>query len=153
MPNEIKRANSEENPDLLRENRTLKRQVRSLESLLERNKAMLTARLNVSALLFSQQEKMQKNMNLLLENCPDIILLFDQEARFTHCSKVFLTAANIANFGLINGHLLTDILKNLVSPSQLDNLQNKHSQAMLEHRTVVLDDELLRVFTHVEMNC
>ena len=142
MANETIKENLEENTDLLRENRNLKRQLRSLESLLQRNKAMLAARANVNTLLVSQQEKMEKNMNLLLENSPDIILLFDQGGRFTYCTKAFLTAAGIANFGLISGNLFTDVFRNLVSSSQLDNLRNNYSQAMGKQQTVVMDNEL-----------
>jgi signal transduction histidine kinase len=143
MADEAKRESAADVADLLRENRNLKRQLRSLESLQQRNKAMLAARANVNALLTSQQRKMGKNMNLLLENSPDIILLFDQGGRFTHCTKTFLTAAGIANFGLINGHLFTDVFKNFVSPSQLDSLQNNYRKAMWEHKTVVAGDALL----------
>jgi len=142
MADEVNKEHSAENADLLRENRTLKRQVRSLESLLNRNKAMLAARTNVNALLATQQEKMEKNMNLLLENSPDIILLFDQAGRFTYCSKAFLTATNIAHVGLISGQLFIDVFRNFVSPAQLDNLQSNYSKAMQEHTTMVMDDEL-----------
>jgi signal transduction histidine kinase/CheY-like chemotaxis protein len=142
MADKVKREGSAEDAELLRENRNLKRQLRSVESLLQRNKAMIATRTNVNAMLTSQQRKMEKNMNLLLENSPDIILLFDEGGRFTYCTKTFLTAADIANFGLINGHLFTDVFGNFVSPAQLDTLQSNHSKAMLEQKTVVMDDEL-----------
>ena len=143
MADETKSGASVESADLFRENRNLKRQVRSLESLLQRNRAMLAARTSVSELLTSQQEKMEKNMKLLLENSPDIILLFDQRGRFAYSSKTFLSAMNIANFGLINGHSFTDVFRPCLSSSQLDSLQGNFIQAMQKHKTVVMDDELL----------
>jgi PAS domain S-box-containing protein len=128
--------------DLRRENHNLKRQIRSLESLLERTKAMLAARTNVAALMVSQQENMEKNMALLLENSPDIILLFDQEGRFAHCSRTFLTAAHIANFGLINGHPFQGVFRKFAPSSQVDSLERNYSQAMQERETVVMDEVL-----------
>jgi len=143
MADEIKGENSAEDAALLlRENRNLKRQLRSLESLLQRNNAMLAARESVNALLASQQKTMEKNMSLLLENSPDIILLFDQGGRFTHCTKAFLNATGIAHFGLINGRLFTDVFKGFISPAQLDSLQSSYNQAMREQKTVVKDDAL-----------
>ena len=143
MADEIRTEQAAKSTDLLLENRSLKRQVRSLESLLQRNKAMLAARTNMSAILALQQGKMERNMKLLLENSPDIILLFDQEGRFMHCSRAFLTAANITHFGLIGGHLFTKVFGNFVSSSQLDDLQSNYSQAVREHKIMVLDSELL----------
>jgi signal transduction histidine kinase/DNA-binding NarL/FixJ family response regulator len=128
--------------DLRRENRNQKRQIRSLESLLERTKAMLASRTNVATLMASQREDMEKNMNLLLENSPDIILLFDQAGRFAYCSRTFLTAAQIANFGLINGHPFQGVFRNLATSSQVDNLADNYSLAMREQKTVVVDDAL-----------
>ncbi|MCL2029426.1 MAG: ATP-binding protein [Deltaproteobacteria bacterium] len=61
MADEIKNAGI----DLLRENSRLKRQVRSLESLLQRTKAVLDARNSVNDFLASQQEEMERNMRLL----------------------------------------------------------------------------------------
>ncbi len=142
MQDKIVSAFPANDADLLRENRNLKRQLRSLESLLQRNKAMLAARTNINAMLASQQEKMEKNMNLLLENSPDIILLFDQDGRFTHCTKTFLAATGIANFGLINGRLFADVFRAFVSPAQRDMLEKSFNLAMDRHATMVMDDAL-----------
>ena len=142
MPDDIKLDKPPDDVDLLRENKTLKRQLRSLESLLQRNQAMLSARTNLNSLLASQQEKMKKTMNLLLENSPDIILLFDQEGRFAHCTKTFLVVANIAGFGLIGGQRFADVFQKFVSQAQLQHLEDNLAFSTDHHKNVVLDDEL-----------
>ena len=129
--------------DLLRENRVLRRQLRNLESLLQRNKATLAARISVNTLLTSQKETMEKSLNLLLENSPDIILLFDKAGRFTHCTKTFLEATDIASFDLIEGTPVTDTFRKFVSTEQLDNLLNKYHQAIASRKTVSVDEKLL----------
>ncbi|MCL1926484.1 MAG: ATP-binding protein [Syntrophorhabdaceae bacterium] len=136
--NEVPTSNA---ADLLRENKALKRQLRDLKSLLQRNKATLAARTSLSALLTSQKEHMEKSLDLLLENSPDIILLLNNNGRLTHCTKTFLTAATIAGSGLICGHLFTDIFKKIVSPKQLEDLQNGYNQAMNLRKTIELDYE------------
>ena len=140
MPDEIESFAT--HADLLRENRALKRQLHSVEALLNRNKASLAARDNVNSMLAVQQEKMGKNLDLLLENNPDIIVLFDREGRFTYCTKTFMSATGLVNSGLINGHLFTDVFCNVVSPSQLSVLQSNFSLAMRQRRTVVMEDKL-----------
>ena len=127
---------------LLRETRSLKRQLRNLQSLLQRNKAMLAARTNVSALLAAEQETMEKNLNLLLDNSPDIILLFDKDGRFTYCTKAFLTATGIANFGLIGGRYFADVFRQYVPSHSFDGLERSYQRAMQRHKTVVIDDLL-----------
>ncbi|MCL2102876.1 MAG: PAS domain-containing protein, partial [Syntrophorhabdaceae bacterium] len=142
MADDIKNEALRDNADLLRENKALKRQLRDLETLLQRNKSTMAARTSLNVLLTSQKEQMEKSLNLLLENSPDIILLFDNTSRFIHCTKTFLTAAKIAGFGLIRGHLFSDVFKKLVSPEQLENLEYNYSQAMSLCKTFELGDEL-----------
>ena len=135
-----------DNAELLRENRVLKRQLRNLESLLQRNKATLAARISVNTLLTSQKETMEKNLNLLLENSPDIILLFDKAGRFTHCTKTFLAATDIASFDLIEGTPVTDAFRKFVSQEQLDSLVNKYHQAIASRKTISVGERLLFPF-------
>ena len=128
--------------DLLRENKSLKRQVRSMEATLERNLAMLAARTSINALLTSQQEKMEKNMNLLLENSPDIILLFDEEGRFTYCTNTFLAATGIAGAGLVAGRHFVDVFSTFISSEQLITLEANYNRALQESKTVAMTDAL-----------
>ena len=128
--------------DILRENRSLKRQLRNAESLLQRNKAMLAARNNINALLTSQQVKMEKSLNLLLENSPDIILLFDHTGRFSYCTNTFLAATHIVNFGPIIGHHFTDVFRKFTSDAWLNHLETNYNRAMQEHRTVIMAEEM-----------
>ncbi len=136
-----------EEQDLLKENRNLKRQLRSLESLLQRNKAMLAARTNINSFLSSQQEKMEKTLKLLLDNAPDIILLFDKDKRLTHCTKAFLTVTGTQNFGLLSGRHLRDVFAPIVDPEWLDKLEYNYMLALEQRRTIVMERE--REFNYV----
>ena len=44
--------------ELIKENRSLKRQIRNLESIIQRNKSMLSARTAVNSMLESEQKNM-----------------------------------------------------------------------------------------------
>ncbi len=142
MANDLKNGVVADTDDLLRENRHLKRQLRSMEAMLQRNQAMLAARTSVNALLTSQQEKIEKNMNLLLENSPDIILLFDEEGRFTYCTNAFLAATGIAGPGLIYERHFTEVFRTFTCPFWLDTLKENYNRAMQEHMTITMADVL-----------
>ena len=130
------------NSELIKENQSLRRQLRNVESQLQRNQAMLAARNNVNATLLSEQHKTEQGMNLLLENSPDIILLFDSMGRFTHCTNAFLTATNTANFGLLNGRHFTSVFSRFVSTEWTDHLNDNFKKAMIQKKTVVLNDDI-----------
>jgi signal transduction histidine kinase/ActR/RegA family two-component response regulator len=143
MADELTAIQVTEDLDLARENRSLKRQVRSLESLLQRNQAMMATKANLHDMLATQRAKIEKNMNLLLDNSPDLILLFDQGARFTYCSQSFLTAVQIQNLGLVSGNLFIDVFGKFTPTDKLDNLQASYLKAMRDGKTVEMVDELL----------
>ena len=142
MAEDIKDESPVDGADLLRENRSLKRQLRSMEAMLQRNQAMLAARTSINALLTSQQEKIEKNMRLLLENSPDIILLFDAKGCFTYCTNVFLAVTGIAGSGLIAGRHYLDVFRSFIPAPQLEKLEEHYNRAMQECGTVAIRDVL-----------
>ena len=89
---------------LQQEIRVLKRKIRALDSQVQHNKATLAAKSAVNNLAEAQKEKAERNISLLLDNSPDIILLFDSDERLSHASRAFLKACNIEHIGLINAH-------------------------------------------------
>jgi signal transduction histidine kinase/CheY-like chemotaxis protein len=48
-------------------------------------------------------------MDLLLKNCPDIIMLFDRGGRIAYCTEIFLTLCRIPAFGMIRGMSYRDL--------------------------------------------
>ena len=142
MPEVTKEMDTPEDADLQKENRTLKRQLRNLESLLERNKAMLAVRDGVNVLLTSQQKKMEQNMQLLLDNSPDLVLLFDQKDELAYCTKSFLTLANIQETNDIIGKNLGDIFSPILRPAQLDSLNDRYTCAIQMRNPVTENDEI-----------
>ena len=142
MSDETRETHVPDGGDLARENRALKRQLRNLESMLQRNKAMLAARTSVNALLESQRATMEKIMCLLLENSPDIILLFDEEDKLIHCTKAFLTATGIPSAGLLGGRLFDEVFGPYLSPDHMDVAKGNYALAVEERRTVAVEDVL-----------
>ena len=128
--------------ELERENKILKRKLRNVESLLQRNNAMLAARSNVNELLISQQDKMEKSMGLMLENSPDIILLLDRSGRLTYCTNAFLKAVGIADAGLIAGRHLAEIFEPLLPPERLPELEKNYDRVVREKEQAEANERL-----------
>jgi PAS domain S-box-containing protein len=53
----------------------------------------------------------EKYLNLLLENCPDVILMLDRDGNVAFCSRVLLKLAGIADFSQISGHSLRELYR------------------------------------------
>ena len=88
---------------LERENKRTSRQLTSLQGLVERNKLMSQTQQKLSATIQAARSKQEEYMNLLLANCPDVILMFDEEDRLAYCTDEFLRRINLRSFAPING--------------------------------------------------
>ena len=125
--------------ELLKENRSLKRQLRNLESMLQRNKAMLSARTTINAMLESEQRKMEQNMTLLLENSVDIILLFDKNGRFSYFTNSFLEAIGWNSPELISGRHYNEVCPQLVPAEWFEIIDVNINLALEQKETVYLN--------------
>ena len=134
--------NQQGNEELVKENKSLKRQLRNFESTLQRNKAMLAARTTVNYMLESERQKMERNMNLLLENSADIILLFDKDSRFSYFTNTFLKATGLQDFSRISGRYFSEVFSRLVSQEWVALMQGKIDIAMEQRSTVVLHSSI-----------
>ena len=123
---------------LKRERNQLAREVKKLQTLIERAKASTMAASSLRSVLADEKSKQEKYLGLMLENCSDIIIMLDRNGRFLYCTEVFLETAGIANFGLINGHLIFDVLDKY-DPDNHAPLEQAIQQAMLEKKSVVID--------------
>ena len=128
--------------ELNKENRNLKRQIRNLESIIQRNKSMLAARTMVHSLLEAEQNRMERNLNLLLENSADIILLFDKDGRFSYYTKTFLKVTGLTNSAAINSKRFTEVFAGLVFEEWVNFIQMNFDQAMKQHSTIAVTSSI-----------
>ena len=83
-----------------------KKTIRALDlakKQIERNKATSEAKDNLSKVISEKRSELERYMNLLLGNCPDIILLFDQDNCLIYGTESFIQACRIPGFGIIRG--------------------------------------------------
>lgn len=111
-----------------------------LEGVISRSKAAATAKSSLSAFIEAEKSQLEKYMRLLLENCPDIILLFDRDGRFVYCTDVFLQRVHLRNFGLINGRTYQEVFSRFEAPEWIAHIDAAYAEAMAEKQTVLLDE-------------
>jgi signal transduction histidine kinase/ActR/RegA family two-component response regulator len=88
----------------------LERELKLANTAIERNRISAEAKDNLSKVIEEKKSELEMYMNLLLENCPDIIMLFNRDGRIAYCTEAFLKIAGIAGFGMIADKHYRDIL-------------------------------------------
>ncbi len=114
----------EENARLLKENKLLKRKTREVENLMKRVKLAITSTENVNKMLTTQQSELEKYLNLLLDNSPSNILIFDKTHSLVYCTKKFLSISCIMELYLIKGKSVKEIFADVLSPTIFQRLEN-----------------------------
>ena len=122
------------------ENKKLSRQLRHLQETMERTKNAELAKSTMNTVLAQEKKRQEKHLQLLLENCPDIIIMLDQDGRIAYCTDAFLKTANIQNFGLINGWRYTEVFQRFASPELLEHIQGMFMAATQEKRGTIMDE-------------
>jgi signal transduction histidine kinase/CheY-like chemotaxis protein len=102
---------------------TIKKLERSLSlanEAIERNKIASASKDNLSKIIEEKRSELEMYMNLLLENCPDIIMLFNGEGRIVYCTEIFLKTSGIAGFGMIAGSHYRDLFGRFTDQAFID---------------------------------
>jgi signal transduction histidine kinase/ActR/RegA family two-component response regulator len=81
-------------------------------------------------------------MSLLLENSPDIIMIFDRDGKLIYCTDVFLKITRTAGFGLIAGTSYTDILMRYTNPAFLENANKIYAHSQANAKVVHLNESI-----------
>ncbi len=131
----------EEVARLRRENRRQAREIEQLSFILARSKKVFATKSNIDSTISADQKKQEKFMHLLLDNSPDIILLFDQDGRFAYCTAHFLKRARIPNFGLVNSRHYLDVFA-AFGPDWTGFFDDAFKTVMREKTNVVRNETL-----------
>jgi PAS domain S-box-containing protein len=119
----------------------LERELNLANTTIERNKVAAAAKDNLSKIIEEKKSELELYMNLLLENCPDIIMLFNSEGRVIYCTEAFLKIAGISGFGMIAGSHYRDLLLKYAGQpfaDQANEIYSRHGSAapVTLHQTI-----------------
>ena len=127
---------------LQKENAKLIRQQGRLQAATERNKVVAAVLANISSMREFERKKQQQYLQLILENSPDIIILFDNSRRFAHCTEFFLKAARIPHFSFINGKEFKDVFSSFAAPEWIANVSALMDNAVQEKQLASFEDAI-----------
>ena len=133
---------AEENKELLKENKKLRRQIANFEDIVNRNNQMRTAHASLSKVILQEKSKQEMYMSLLMQNSPDIIVLFDNYRRVVNCTDSFLKRADIRNFGLINLRAFEVVFGAFLEAEHLKEVLDMFSRSEEEKCTINFDISL-----------
>ena len=127
---------------LRRENKRLERRMSVLQDTLDRSRITSAAKANLHAVISGEKIRQEKFMNLLLENCQDIILLFDSEGHLAYCTSSFLDQSGISNIGLVRGRAYTELFAGFMAPDCLERSKNAFELALRDKHSVSAEEAL-----------
>ncbi|MDR2740243.1 MAG: response regulator [Treponema sp.] len=102
----------------------LDRELKLARRLIERNKINAEANDSLSRVVSDKKSELEKYMNLLLENCPDIIILFDQKGKIAHCTDAFLKRSRIPGIGMIQNSTYRELFSSRTSASFIEKMDS-----------------------------
>ncbi|GHU48293.1 hypothetical protein FACS1894200_05070 [Spirochaetia bacterium] len=100
----------------------LERELKLAHITIERNMITAASKDSLSKVISIKKSELEKYMDMLLENCPDIILIFDGDGKLVYCTEVFLSAIGVVGFGMIAGLHYREIL-NRYAPVLIEQAQ------------------------------
>jgi PAS domain S-box-containing protein len=112
--------------------RKLERELNLANTAIERNRITSEAKDNLSRVIEEKKSELEMYMNLLLENCPDIIMLFNKNGKLAYCTESFLTIAGIAGFGMIADWHYRHILQKYTTQPFLDTADEVYRKTTAE---------------------
>jgi signal transduction histidine kinase/ActR/RegA family two-component response regulator len=110
----------------------LERELNLARTAIERNRTTSEAKDNLSKIIEEKKSELEMYMNLLLGNCPDIIMLFNKNGKLAYCTESFLKIAGIAGFGMIADWHYRHILQKYTNQSFLDMADEVYRKTITE---------------------
>jgi signal transduction histidine kinase/ActR/RegA family two-component response regulator len=92
------------------ENAKLTRELRVTKSFLDKVSRTVEAKETLGTVLAAANAKQKAYTDMLLESCPNIILLLDDEGRLVLGTRMFLTLTGIHNFDIVKNKTYDELL-------------------------------------------
>jgi signal transduction histidine kinase len=137
-PGEEEQALHEEIKKLKLENSRLSRELRITKSYFDRVNKMVEAKDALGNALAAANARQKAYTDMLLESCPNIILLLDDAGKLVLCTKVFLTLTGTPNFDYIKEHGYREIFSPYLSPDDMAEIEGAILRAFVSQKSVVI---------------
>ncbi|MDL2228724.1 response regulator [Treponema sp. OttesenSCG-928-L16] len=131
-----------ENANLSRENKRLGRELNIAVRKIERITETAAARESLGRVVAAKRSELERYMNLLMDNCPDIIILFDKDGRVAYCTDSFLKSSRIPAAGMVQGIHYQELLAPYAGTGLLKKIGDAFSLVYEENRMIELSEDI-----------
>ncbi|MDR1509319.1 MAG: response regulator [Synergistaceae bacterium] len=100
----------DENKRLRRENEKLQRELRYERGINERNRVNAEAKTALGRVVSAEKSRLERYMDLMLANYPDMMLIFDRDGRLAYASNSYLRRNKIPVVGMIIGKKYSELM-------------------------------------------
>ena len=124
------------------ENRHLTLQLEAMQQQVELNRITATAISQINAAADAEVARREKYLSLVLDNSPNIILLFNKSGRLAYCTSAFLRRARIASFSEVDGKSYREILGRFVDQDWIARMEDLYAKALAARKSVYFEEGL-----------
>jgi len=133
---------TEENRQLRVELKKVSRQLDLTNDNMRKFKSVTSAKENLSAVIAAEKSKQEKQLQVILENSPDIILLLDRTMGIVLSSKSFLDFTGIPGFGFLHNKTFREVFTKFSEENWLAHMEGIFRKALDTNDTVFVDEQL-----------
>ena len=141
LPDELEEFRRE-NKRLVIENKKLSRELKYEQAINERNKISAEAKENLNRIISAEKTRLDHYMNMLLFNCPDLILFFDAEGHLVFASESYLRSSNIPASGMVTGKTYMELLSPVVDDEFLERADRLFKLSISARKTVEAEQDI-----------
>ena len=127
---------------LRHENTRIKNQFAIFKEAAKRHKEAQIARMNLKMMFDEEMEKKTNYLDLLLENSPDGIFVFDKSGRLVYCTKKFMEVVGAQNAAMVVGRRVKDIFPSEYHREFVKRMTDIFAQVMTQKITLVMNERL-----------
>ena len=117
----------------------LSRENRNSKSFLDKVSKAAEAKDTLSSALSNANAKQHAYTDMLLESCPNIIILFDESGHIVLSTRAFLTATDTPNFDYIKNRSYEEVLPKYFSSDSMEAFKSAVGKVMTTNGMVVFD--------------
>jgi signal transduction histidine kinase/DNA-binding response OmpR family regulator len=124
------------------ENKKLSRELKYEHAINHRNQIGAEAKENLSKIISAEKTRLDQYMNLLMANCPDLILFFNKEGRLILASDSFLKRCRIPINAMIRGKTFAEVFEPVLTREFLERMDRLFGITLRERRPVDAEQDI-----------
>ena len=139
--------NTLESADLIEKNKQLRLELKKLNRQLNlandnmiKYKSVTSAKANLSAVIASEKSKQEKQLQVIMENSPDIIILLDRGMNILLSTRSFLNLAGVPCIGFLHHKSFKQIFSSFSNDAEIIHMEDIFRKA-LETNEIQSTDE------------